>query len=1000
MTTSRMAVILSSAVVGIDLAIVGILIILKPSSQEYFAKSPLLLGLWMLLLLWCIVEAIRLLQIHRRSVFTSHIASDSTRVTGVPSSRFDSKIIKWLLTIVVVVLACVSFKSLFSSSPLNYADWNNLGSQRYLASAFPYQSAWSFGAFGQFSASALRLVLPTSVVAAFAKLGMTFTLSERMVYIIPFIVFSIFGVRRLVSRATDDILLQSTASLLYTVNFVTVNWYAGGWFPILLAYSLVPWQLNEYLEWRIHRDWKPVIVSALIMGVIVSLDPRLAIITVIPLGLFMIIDAIRVRYREFPLILFKQPYCVYLVQGSVALLFVILIISPVIGLQYKFAGSALVLPNGYYSVSNLTRFSFYNIVDTLNFFDPWWPRFDFFFTATQSAVPVVTLVLSFLLLLGILRRQLNLQSRMFRWVGVSCLTLGVAFVSGANFPIPQLNTFLWINVPGFDLFRNPELWNPLIAIGVILLSVGVASDIKGATGRISSFQWRWVRASVLRRALPIVFSIIVLMQVIVIVRGANQYSALNLNSSSFATARSRSLQSFESDHSGYLLWLPVAPVETTDASVSSRDLGLIATAPKSGVTNLSAIQYDTSNTLLSNNSLSWLSLPVVDLNSLFRRRDIGYLGVDTSVTAWSSPSLLPQRRVVIGRLNELHLPVVYVGKNIVIYRVGSSSLLDSSAALKSQSRRFVKTTRLVGARDFGAVGNVDNYASLNARKAGLYRRVVRCAITGLTRCLEIGIRVGGAAVVSRSPLSEIISGEVVSVRVLSKGGDRLSSGDGAKEEIVFRCNGATYARNFATPSRGFRIDHLGFQYIGGTACFDPGVEVVLLSPGAVGIASKRVSSSVVLVDATVLVSNPVGGALSADNTYNGGHGQSWYAPYYQSKKLGSLVGTQQDEWSVWLPQSRSIRAIDLWTNFSPLWIMSCANGEKVTHTILDGWANGFVVGPGSGSSCIVRFIPQHFFNAATIVAGFVVIAGILVTGLLSLRRRRRRRRWRRSVDSL
>jgi hypothetical protein len=580
-------------------------------------------------------------------------------------------------------------------------------------------------------------------------------------------------------------------------------------------------------------------------------------------------------------------------------------------------------------------------------------------------------------------------------VGFSCITLGVAFVSGTNFPLPQVNIFLWNNVPSFDLFRSPELWNPLIAIGMILVFAAIATDINVPKEGATSLESSRYRTNILRKAIPIAFSAIVLLQTIVIVFGANKYSALNLQTSSLSTAPNRSLQGFLSKHNGYILWLPVAPVETTDSAVSSRRLGLIATAPKLTTTNLSATQYSTSNTLLSTNSLAWLSLPPLDLNNLFRRRDIGYLAVDTSITAWSASSLLSERSDIIDRLRKLGYPIVYAGKNILVYKVDHSSLLDSNIALRSSSRPLFQITRLVGFRDFGAVANVDNYAFLSAHSAGLYRKIVPCSSAGITHCLEIGIRVGGAAVISRRATFEVNNGEVVSVKVKSRAGDRLSSSDGAQEEIVFLCNGGTYARTWVTPSPGFKVERLGFEYIGGTACLDPRVEVVLLSPGAVGVDSKEVSTSVVLVDASVSVSNPAVATSSMTNTYAAVHGQSWYTFDSQSKKLGHLLSTQQDSWSVALPREKSTRVIDLWTNYNPLWRMSCLNGGKVSHTILNGWANGFIVGPGPDTRCIVSFVPQGFFNIATVIARLVEITGILFIGILLLRRP-----WHRLVDTL
>ena len=964
-------------VVGATFAVFVEILFRRNRTQQISSLTTQELIIWFGIAIWCLLESVQLLHTSD-SVDTYPKVSTETIIEGISVRRErELKLRVLALFIATFTTACFVFRTFLASSALYQGDWNNLGSRAYLAKAFPFQSVWTFGAFGSFNVPALRLALPTSLITMFARLGLPFSVSERVVYILPFLLFSIIGAQRLLKLFTSNIYLPYVGSLLYTINFVTVNWYAGGWYPILLAYSLLPWQVVNYLHWRTHRQWRFVVLSALTAGLIATLDVRIAIIAAIPVAVMIVIH-LKSDFAEFRATASRKREAVRF--SSQLLLFIAivsLILSPLLVANYGFRGAAASLPKNYYDVANLTRLSFYSIVDTLNFFDPWWPKFRFFNVATLSPLPVFTVGIVFVCLLTLLRSDLAPRARRFRLLGFICIALGSELAAGHNFPIPQINVFLWQNIPGFDLFRNPEVWNPLIAIGFLLAFVGFVpeGDGTGKSPQLERKEKKYYRRTRGIRLLSLVtIAVLVTSQTVLIWQQSSAHSPLNLSSSGLPSGAVLKAQDFLSSRNGNVLWLPLAPISTTDSAVSSMQTGAIATAQKSAATDLSQLEYGSSNSSTATNELSWIGLRAGLLMDLLTERDVGYIALDTSAAAWTASTMFGERGSIVDDVQRLHLPVVFRSRNVTVYMVHRTSLISAGTASPISSRGSSVRNVPIALADFGSVSNDDDYESLSAREAGLYRKSMRCRQHSSSSCLEIGIRVG-AAIISSPPLQVSASvGDIVSVKVRS-----ISTGAKAGlSEIIFQCNGSIYGDGFQSLTNSWHTDDLTFQYLGNGPCKDPQVSLRLFGQGAVEDTnynppvSLRIASTILSVESLNRVQRFKLGT-EALRVGPPGHTRLMYVTV---PKNGDTKDYGQDSWSIRLPASVGVRVVNLWTDYNSMWTLSCNSGSQISHSMLDGWANGFLVSGGGSAQCFLLFRPQTSFDASLVASWLTVLAAL------------------------
>lgn len=964
-------------VVGAALAVFVEILFKHNRTQQISTLTNQELIIWFGIAIWCLLESVHLLHTND-SVDTYSEVSTESIIEGISVRRErELKLRGSVLFIATFTTACFVFRSFLASSTLYQGDWNNLGNRAYLSKAFPFQSVWTFGAFGSFNVPALRLALPTSLITMLARLGLPFSVSERVVYILPFLLLSIIGAQRLLKLFTSNIYLPYVGSLLYTVNFVTVNWYAGGWYPILLAYSLLPWQVVNYLHWRTHRQWRFVVLSALTAGLIATLDVRIAMIAAIPVAVMIVIH-LKSDFAEFRATANRMREAVrFSSQLLLSIAMVSLILSPLLVANYGFRRAGASLPQNYYDVANLTRFSFYTIADTLNFFDPWWPQFRFFNVTTLSPLPVFTAGIVFVCSLTLLRSDLAPIARRLRLVGFICIALGSELATGHNFPIPQINVFFWQNIPGFDLFRNPEVWNPLIAIGFLLAFVGFVPEgvSTGKSLQLEQKEGKYFRRPPSIRMLSLVaIAVLVTSQTVLIWQQSSANSPMNLGSSGLPSGAVLKAQDFLSSRNGYVLWLPLAPVSTTDSAVSSMQTGAIATAQKSAASDLSQLEYGSSNSSTGTSELSWIGLRAGLLMDLLTERDVGYIALDTSVTVWTASMMFGERGSIVDDVQRLHLPVVFRSRNVTVYMVHRTSLIDAGTASITSSSGFSVRNVPIALADFGPVVNNDNYESLSPRESGLYRRSTRCRQHSSSSCLEIGIRVGSAVISSRRLPVSVSVGDIVRVKVRS-----ISTGAKAGlSEIIFHCSGSIFGDGFQSLTNRWHTNGLTFQYLGNGPCKDPQVSLRLLGQGAVEDTnynppiSLRIASTILSVESLNRVKSFKLGT-EALRVGPPGHTRSMYVTVSNN---GDTKYYGQDSWSIRLPASVGVRVVNLWTNYNSMWTLSCNNGSQISHSLLDGWANAFLVSGGGSAQCSLLFLPQTSFDVSLVASWLTVLAAL------------------------
>jgi len=333
---------------------------------------------------------------------------------------------------------------------------------------FPY--LWSYNALGSYSSLIYffpYLILPLRLLSI---LGFSWVLIERMAWYWPFLPLSLFSSYYLYKLVLPKAKLRFLASFIYLFNTYILMIVGGGQVSIFLSYAIAPLVLGLFIQLindsKTNDEWliKKALFTGMILAVQVSFEPRLAFITLMAVGGYLLLQLFNSKLRMTSLAKnLGIPLIVTFFLHFYWLLPSLILRKASFSPTFTFGGWAEFLSFGQFS-------------DSLSLLHPNWPENIFgktyFFRPEFLLLPILafsTLLFS--------QRIKNLVQKKNLLFFASLGLMGAFLAKGTNPPFGEVYLWLFKNVPGMNLFRDASKFYLLTALSYSILIPFSLSEI-------------------------------------------------------------------------------------------------------------------------------------------------------------------------------------------------------------------------------------------------------------------------------------------------------------------------------------------------------------------------------------------------------------------------------------------------------------------------------------------------------------------------------------------
>lgn len=390
----------------------------------------------------------------------SGAAADATPSHALPNRSSQARKRGFRLPEAVGFLALLAvYHGVFLPGAITWGDWSyyiNAGAVRRM---FPIPSLWSSANLGKQNILGLPLAPVETLMGLTARIGIPYSMIERIFFYIPGAVLPYLGVVALLRALGARPGPSTLAGFVFAANPYALALIAGGQVTVGMGYALAPWValvgLHLYRRGGLGRG----ALVGLLVGIQAWYDPREALLSCMAAS--VVIAIVAVVYG-------RQALGRTRVRDLVAAVSVLLASQLHWVLVATFAVQPA-LPSGYTAISWLRALSYMSLGDGLTIFHPFWP----FYAprAVVHAVPAIWLVLPAVVAVALLYRP---QSLSVISAGAVYLVFA-ALVSGSTPPFGAVNAWLFAHMPGLDLFRDPSpYFGPGALAAAVLIGLGLA----------------------------------------------------------------------------------------------------------------------------------------------------------------------------------------------------------------------------------------------------------------------------------------------------------------------------------------------------------------------------------------------------------------------------------------------------------------------------------------------------------------------------------------------
>lgn len=421
---------------------------------------------------------------------------------------------KILLRLILTAFVAVIFSPWWTSKEIIGGDWPYRFAESVKVSSLS-PPAWSpghgNGLGGVIVAYYLDQYLYLTLYLFANLLSIPWILVSKFFWFFLPLALGVFGIVELLHTSKVKVTLGSglIASLVYLTNTYFLMISGGGQMGVVLAYGIAPLVLVSFIKFfdqdfsleRGNRDLSTLaaaLVCGLLFGIQVIFDPRIAYATLIAIFVYTIFKIRKILTtlvaRPVKAIFLIFPFLVSLILNCYWIL-------PLLVMRTNPLSS---LGQAYTSIGSLQFFSFADFSHVLSLLHPNWPENIFGKTYFLKPEFLVIPIIAFSSMV-FLKKQLHILY--FTLLAL----LGVFLAKGANPPFAGVFIWLYQNLPGFVMFRDPTKFYVLSSLSYAVLisfAIGAFSTIvlrgqrsKSVTNSILTLLFLFFWALTIRQAL-------------------------------------------------------------------------------------------------------------------------------------------------------------------------------------------------------------------------------------------------------------------------------------------------------------------------------------------------------------------------------------------------------------------------------------------------------------------------------------------------------------------
>lgn len=385
---------------------------------------------------------------------------------------------KNLIKLLPFIIGLLLFKNWFTTYQIIGGDWPFFYTE-FLNELSFFPPSWASyqgnGLGGEFISYSLDTYLYLIVSLFVHLLGFSWEIVYKIFFFGFFLFFSIFSSWYLLSvvsrQLSKSILSFVICCFLYVANTYVLMMVGGGQMGTALAYSLAPLVLARFI--MILDDKNLSLYNSIIAGLVLALqilfDARIAYITLIPILLYILFFIPYAHVNIHPRSAIKIFLYTFIIPLLIALSTHFFWILPSLFFQ---SNAAYELIRDKNSEGLFTFLSFANFSQTLSTLHPNWPEniFGKVYFMRPEFLMIPLIAMASLLFIG----QKTINTKQYQFVSsirffVLLALIGAFLAKGANPPFGEVNVWLYRNIPGFILFRDPTKFYLLTIISYSIL---------------------------------------------------------------------------------------------------------------------------------------------------------------------------------------------------------------------------------------------------------------------------------------------------------------------------------------------------------------------------------------------------------------------------------------------------------------------------------------------------------------------------------------------------
>ncbi len=336
------------------------------------------------------------------------------------------------------------------------------GYRDYVKDGFNLPQAWSTrgNGFGEPSISVLWGWPLDFLYGLGAKAGIDFSILFRLLGIVPIFALGLWGIRRLLKHYEINPIGIFVGSLFFLLNTYLILLIDGGQISIALAYSWFPTAFLT-VKTSIEKSLKNKIVAGFSVAILAIFDIRFVYLLVILLGIdfvFQLIFSSKQNITKLFLEWVKAGATIALVLVGINIYWIV----PVL------LSKVSVLPASYQDVSQTSFLNFTSLGHSIFLLQPHW--YKNVFGQVTPLLPLFVFIPILVFLAPILKRK---DKMVGFWLVVAVVS--IFLVKGSNPPFGEVYQWLFIHVPGFNIFRDSTKFFFLSAFSYSVL-IGITTD--------------------------------------------------------------------------------------------------------------------------------------------------------------------------------------------------------------------------------------------------------------------------------------------------------------------------------------------------------------------------------------------------------------------------------------------------------------------------------------------------------------------------------------------